>query len=177
MMSFFSPWMLLGLAAAATPIILHLLRKRTAERILWGAWMFLADSLRFKRRKLMLEDIVLLVLRTLTLAFAALAFARPFLPELRFFGGTGMDKDVVLVIDASASMKLRDPSGTTAFAKALEEARSLVKESPRGTAFGIVIGEGTPGILTPSPISAKREVLEMLDRLEPGDDAMDAPRS
>ena len=177
MMSFFSPWMLLGLVAAAAPIILHLLRKRTAERILWGAWMFLADSLRFKRRKLMLEDIVLLVLRTLTLVFAALAFARPFLPELRFFGGAGMDKDVVLVIDASASMKLRDPSGTTAFAKALEEARSLVKESPRGTAFGIVIGEGTPGILTPSPISAKREVLEMLDRLEPGDDAMDAPRS
>ena len=35
MMSFFSPWMLLGLAAAAAPIILHLLRKRTAERILW----------------------------------------------------------------------------------------------------------------------------------------------
>ena len=91
MMSFFSPWMLLGLVAAAAPIILHLLRKRTAERILWGAWMFLADSLRFKRRKLMLEDIVLLVLRTLTLVFAALAFARPFLPELRFFGGAGMD--------------------------------------------------------------------------------------
>ena len=140
MMSFFSPWMLLGLVAAAAPIILHLLRKRTAERLLWGAWMFLADSLRLKRRKLMLEDIVLLVLRTLTLAFAALAFARPFLPELHFFGGAGMGKDVVLVIDASASMKLRDSSGTTAFAKALEEARSLVKESPKGTAFGVPTG-------------------------------------
>ena len=158
MMSFFSPWMLLGLVAAAAPIILHLLRKRTAERILWGAWMFLADSLRFKRRKLMLEDIVLLVLRTLTLVFAALAFARPFLPELRFFGGAGMDKDVVLVIDASASMKLRDPSGTTAFAKALEEARSLVKESPRGTAFGIVIGEGN-AMDAPRSLAAAGEVL------------------
>ena len=176
-MSFFAPLMLLGLAAAAAPVILHILRRRTADRVPWGAWMFLADSLRRRRRRLVLEDVVLLVLRTLVLVLAAIAFARPFLPELHFFGGAGMDKDVVLVVDASASMKLSDPSGRTAFDRAIEEARSLVEDSPKGTAFGIVVGEGTPVILTPSPISAKREVLELLDSLKPGDDAMDAPRS
>ena len=176
-MSFFAPWMLLGLAAAAAPVILHILRRRTADRVPWGAWMFLADSLRRRRRRLVLEDVVLLVLRTLVLVLAAIAFARPFLPELHCFGGAGMDKDVVLVVDASASMKLSDPSGRTAFDRAIEEARSLVEDSPKGTAFGIVVGEGTPVILTPSPISAKREVLELLDSLKPGDDAMDAPRS
>ena len=177
MMSFFAPWMLLGLVAAAAPVILHILRRRTADRVPWGAWMFLADSLRRRRRRLVLEDIVLLVLRTLVLVLAALAFARPFLPEMHFFGGAGMDKDVVLVVDASASMKLRDPSGRSAFDRAVEEARTLVEDSPKGTAFGVVVGEGTPLILTPSPISAKREVLALLDSLKPGDDAMDAPRS
>ena len=63
-MSFFAPWMLLGLAAAAAPVILHILRRRTADRVPWGAWMFLADSLRRRRRRLVLEDVVLLVLRT-----------------------------------------------------------------------------------------------------------------
>ena len=100
-MSFFAPWMLLGLIGAAAPILLHLLRRRTAGRIEWGAWMFLFDSLKKNRRRLMVTDWVLLTLRTLALAAAALAFARPFLPELSFFGGGG-EKDVVIVLDVSA---------------------------------------------------------------------------
>lgn len=176
-MPFFAPWMLLGLVAAAAPIILHLLRKRTAQRVVWGAWMFLVETMRKKRRKLMIEDIVLLVMRTAMLALAAIAFARPFLPEMRLFGGRGMDKDVVLVIDTSASMSLKGPDGRTAFARALEEATELVKLAPRDTSFGLVLGEKVPLILTPTPVSSRREILETLAELKPGVGTMDAPRS
>ena len=131
-MSFVVPWMLLGLVAASAPIILHLLRKRTAERVLWGAWMFLKESMQRKRRKLMIEDIILLVLRTLVIVFAVFAFARPFLPELHLFGSKGMDKDVVIVLDTSASMRLPDATGRLGIARALLEAhedRSTLKKA------------------------------------------------
>ena len=176
-MSFVVPWMLLGLVAASAPIILHLLRKRTAERVLWGAWMFLKESMQRKRRKLMIEDIILLVLRTLVIVFAVFAFARPFLPELHLFGSKGMDKDVVIVLDTSASMRLPDATGRLGIARALEEARELVKLSPKGTAFGVVLGDRQPTILTASPISSKREVLDLLEKIEAGEDTMDAPRT
>lgn len=177
MISFFAPWMLLGLACAAGPIVLHLFRKRTADKVRWGAWMFLAESLQKKRRKLLFEDILLLVLRTLILALAALAFARPFFPELKSFGGLGMDKDVALVIDGSASMRLPDATGRTAFERAVAEAHELVRQSPSGTAFSIILGDRTPVLLTPSPLSNKREVHDFLDTLSAGSDTMDAPRS
>ena len=119
-MPFFAPWMLLGLIAAAVPLLLHLLRKRTADRVEWGAWMFLADTLKKNRRRLVINDWVLLTLRTLALAFAVLAFARPFLPEMSLFGGRGADRDVVIVMDVSASMRLPGVNGKTAFEQARE---------------------------------------------------------
>lgn len=176
-MSFFAPWMLLGLFAAAIPAILHLVRKRSADRVAWGAWMFLADTLVKKRRKLLIEDMVLMAIRTLAIVFASLAFARPFLPEVDFFGGRGTDKDVALVFDVSASMNLAGPDGASPFERAKEEAEKLVKLSPRGTAFAVLAGDRTPVILTPSPISSKREVLDLIGSLEPGSGAMDAPRT
>jgi len=175
-MPFFAPLMLIGLVAATAPIILHLFRKRTARRIVWGAWQFLADSMRRKRRRILIEEMLLLIVRTAILALAAFAFARPFLPEMDFFGGGG-EKDVVIVLDRSGSMNLKRADGTTAFEAAVEEARDLVDRSPRGVSFGLVLGDATPEVLTATPFSAKRDVLKLLDDLRPGNETMDVPRS
>lgn len=169
---FFAPWMLWGLAAAAIPILLHILRRQTARRIVWGAWMFLAETMRLKRRRLLLEDLLLMLLRTLALVCAALAFARPFLPEFALFGSRDGARDVVLLLDDSASMNLRGPSGRTRFEAAKEEARELVRHAPDETAFGLVAGGR---ILTSAPFTSKREVLSLIDAAEPGTGVFDAP--
>lgn len=176
-MSFFAPLVLTGLLAAAIPVIIHLLRKRTADQILWGAWIFLCESLNVKRSRLILEDIILLALRTLLIIAAVIAFARPFLKEISFFGLAGTDKDVVIVIDTSASMRLGGSGGKTTFENAVEEAEELVRLSPSGTKFGLVVGERTPLILTPSPISDKREIIELLRKIKSSSDAMDVPNT
>ncbi len=174
-MPFFAPLMLFGLLAAAAPILLHLFRKRAARRIVWGAWQFLAESLRRKRRKILLEEILLLAVRTAILALAAIAFARPFLPEMGFFGGG--EKDVVLIIDGSGSMNLKRADGTTAFDAAIAEARELIDRAPRGVSFGLVLGGRDAKILTATPLSSKREVLKLLTQLKAGEETMDAPRA
>lgn len=181
-MPFFAPWMLLTLALAAVPVLLHIFRKRTARRMMWGAWMFLAQSLRERKRRLLIEEIILLVARTLILVFAAFAFARPFLPEMHLFGARGMSRDVVLVMDTSASMGLKRPDGRTAFEEAVEEARELIRISPKDTAFALIDAgsdpvAGRPKILTASLFTDKDEIYEALDSLSVGSGTMDVPEA
>jgi len=79
-MTFLNWAMLAGLAAVAIPIIIHLLNRHRATIVDWGAMRFLLDSLTMRRRRIMLEEIILLALRCLVVALLALAMARPFLP-------------------------------------------------------------------------------------------------
>ncbi len=77
-MLFLNPWMLLGLLGVAAPLMLHLFNRRNSSRRDWGAMMFLEASLAQRRRRVLVEEILLLATRCLVIAFAALSFARPF---------------------------------------------------------------------------------------------------
>lgn len=77
-MFFLNPWLLLGLLGISIPLFLHLFNRRKSSLIKWGAQMFLAASLAERRKRIMVEEILLLATRSLIFAFAALAFARPY---------------------------------------------------------------------------------------------------
>jgi hypothetical protein len=79
-MTFLKWSMLLGLAALVIPILIHLLNRRRPRPIEWGAMQFLLASVVARSRRVRIEEIILLCLRCLTLAFLALSMARPFLP-------------------------------------------------------------------------------------------------
>jgi len=79
-MLFQNIWMLLGVLGIAVPVIIHLLNRRQAKTIDWGAMIFLLDSLLSRRRRVLLEEILLLAARCLIVALVALALARPFIP-------------------------------------------------------------------------------------------------
>lgn len=77
-MFFLNPWLLLGLLGVSVPLFLHLFNRRKSSLREWGAMMFLSASLAQRRKKIMVEEILLLAARCLIFAFAALAFARPY---------------------------------------------------------------------------------------------------
>jgi hypothetical protein len=79
-MIFYTQVMLFGLAAVAIPIIIHLLNRRKAKVIHWGAMQFLMGSLVYRSRRMLIEEMLLLAVRCLLLALLALAMARPFIP-------------------------------------------------------------------------------------------------
>lgn len=85
--------------------------------------------------------------------------------NLKRFEASGR-RDVALVIDASASMEL-SKDGRTVFAQAVEEAKKLVKEAPRGTAFLVVLGGPAPEAKTAAPLTHRADVLGVLDSLKP----------
>ncbi|MDR2849616.1 MAG: BatA domain-containing protein [Verrucomicrobiota bacterium] len=79
-MLFLHPYLLLGLAGIAIPVIIHLFNRRNAREVKWGAMRFLLDSLMSRRRSLLLEELLLLAARCLLAGCAVLAMARPFVP-------------------------------------------------------------------------------------------------
>lgn len=77
-----NPWMLgLGAAAMSVPIIIHLLNRRRFKIVDWGAMDFLLQADKKNRRRVHLENFILLALRCLAMLLVGLFLARPFLPS------------------------------------------------------------------------------------------------
>lgn len=79
-MTFLNWIMLFGLLALAIPILIHLLNRSQPRVMEWAAMQFLLASLTYRSRRILLEELILLILRCLTIALIVLAMARPFLP-------------------------------------------------------------------------------------------------
>src|SRR5947208_1631082 len=104
--------MLAGLAAVLIPPLIHLLNRRRYDVVRWGAMQFLEVSQR-TRRRVFLEEVILMLVRMGLIALMVLALAAPLDASrwLDFLADRG-SRDVVLVVDGSASMGYRSPGGT-----------------------------------------------------------------
>src|SRR5438128_9047775 len=100
-MGFGAPLLLVGLAALAIPPIIHLLNRRRYEVVDWGAMQFLQVS-EVTRRRLLIEELLLMLLRMGLIAALVFAWAGPFTDDWAATG-TRPNRDVVLIFDGSAS--------------------------------------------------------------------------
>jgi hypothetical protein len=78
---FLNQAVLFGLAAVAVPILIHLIHRRQARVLDWGAMQFLLASVAARHRRTLIEEILLMVLRCLFVTLVVAAAARPFLPS------------------------------------------------------------------------------------------------
>ena len=83
--------------------------------------------------------------------------------NLRRFESSGR-RDVAIIIDASTSMT-RSSGTRSVFDDALDEARRIVKDAPRGTSFAVILGGPSPQALSNTPVSHRADVLAQLDGL------------
>jgi len=79
--TFLHPLVLLGLAAAAIPALLHLLERRVPPEAEFPPLRYLSEAERQSARRLKLRHLLLLVLRTALIAVLVLAAARPLVPS------------------------------------------------------------------------------------------------
>ena len=122
-MSFLAPLFILGALAVAAPILFHLIRRTSKERIPFSSLMFLEPTPPRVTRKSRIENLLLLLLRCAVLCLLALAFGRPFLRNpLIASGDKGVATRTVVLIDTSASMR-RETLWDEAKARALETVR------------------------------------------------------
>ena len=123
-MSLLYPLFLAGIAAVALPILLHMIRRHTRERVTFSSLMFLRPTLPRFRSRSRLEHVLLLVVRCSVLCLLAFAFARPFLRQPAAARPAEAGKRVVLLIDTSASMRRAG-----LWALALDEAKSVLGDA------------------------------------------------
>src|SRR3954467_8895896 len=101
---FFNAAMLAGLGAVAVPLVIHLPNRRRYDVVDWGAMQFLQIS-ETTRRRLLFEELLLLLVRMGLIALMVLALAAPWAASSLIARlGAGSNRDVVLVFDGSYSM-------------------------------------------------------------------------
>jgi hypothetical protein len=120
-------------AAIAVPVAIHLLLRPRARRVEIGTVRFLLLALRDSTRHRRLRRWLLLALRSAAVLLLALLFARPYLSGA---GADGRDREVILLIDQSASMGAVQ-SGKPLFATAQEAADQVLKALPEHTAIQV----------------------------------------
>jgi len=145
-MRFLSPALLLGLAAAVLPWVLHRIGRRRANTLRFAAMELLMRAERQVMARRRLRDILLLVVRTAAMAALPLLFARPF-AEVRSDLPVAVDipQSAVVVLDDSASMCRRNSllSTGTLFDLARNKARALVESmAPQSDVALVLASEG-----------------------------------
>jgi hypothetical protein len=123
-LTFLNPLMLIALAAAALPILIHRLTHRKAVRRDFSAVRLLLHSQNLMARPQRLKHLLLLGLRVTAIAALVIMAARPMLvrPGLLAVGEGGTK---VLLIDNSVSMGYKDTQGQR-YERAKEAARQII---------------------------------------------------
>lgn len=101
-MTFLHPLALVGLAAAAIPLLLHLFQRRTPPEAVFPAVRYLAEAERRTARRLRLRHRVLLLLRTALIIALVVAAARPLVSAGRG-GSDHAPTALVVILDNSPS--------------------------------------------------------------------------
>jgi hypothetical protein len=130
MLSFLSPLFLFGAAAAAVPIVLHLLNRDPEARVKFSAVKLLKRAPVEHTRKRRLRQWLLLALRVTAVALLALAFARPFLATGAAVASSGV---TIVALDTSYSMM-----APGRFDRARQLARAAVDRARPGDLVGVV---------------------------------------
>lgn len=124
-MTFLHAIFLAALAAAAIPILLHLLSRQRLPLIPFSSLEFLERLQKRKTRRVQLRQLILLALRTLAVAAVVLAFARP---ALRSHGATGSAAavEMVIILDDGLASRAESRDGQL-FRLALRRVGQLVE--------------------------------------------------
>lgn len=116
-------------AAVAVPLVLHLVLRPRARPVDIGTLQFFRVAARNRSLPRRIRHLLLLATRLAGILLMALLFARPY---WNAGGELGIDREVVLLIDRSASMAARG-EGASPFEKASRQAGELLRGLPAGT--------------------------------------------
>lgn len=164
---FASGLMLLWGISAAAPIIIHLWNQRRYRETTWAAMEFLLAAMRKNARRIRIEQLILLAVRTAILLLFAAALADPILSLFSSLGaalGQGGSTHWVLVIDGSYSMDYRRGEQSR-FDEVKALANKLIDQSTQGDGFTLVLMSDPPRVVIREPAFAANDVREELDSL------------
>ena len=163
-MNFLNPFVLFGLAAAAIPILLHLLNLRKTQTVEFSTLYFLKELKKSTIRTIKIKQWILLLLRTLLIFFAVLAFSQPiYNGSLPLLSSLQSNRSIIVVVDNTSSM-LHSSNAGTLFSQMKNDLRTLIEDMTENDEICII------PIITTSTYrfsSNKQQLLEEVSTLLP----------
>lgn len=137
-MSFLSPLYLLLAAAAAVPLLIHLMRRRIGARVELPSARYLARAEQEHSRKLRLRNLLVMFLRVLAVLCLAAAAARP---VGRIAGAGHAPTALALVVDNSLSSSAV-VDGRAVLDRLKQAARAAARQASAGDRIWLVTADG-----------------------------------
>jgi hypothetical protein len=114
------PTLVVGGAAVAIPVVIHLFNRRRFKVVTWAAMRFLLAAQQETRRRVRIEQLILLLVRTAIVLFIVLAMASAtdwaeamwqglFPGAAGYNGGRSGRTHTIIVLDGSLSMGAAEP--------------------------------------------------------------------
>ena len=162
----------IGLGTVSVPIVIHLLNRRRFRIRQWAAMQFLLDSLRRNRRRLRIEELILMGLRCLALFLLAMAIARfTGCGDNNLLPGGQRPETSVFILDDSFSMDQKI-GGPTIFENAVKDLTRQIKqlsENSKSDRIAILL-TSRPGADSAfqelMPVAGESEIQQLIARLE-----------
>jgi len=157
--------MLWWLAAAATPLVIHLLSRRRYREVSWAAMEYLLAALQKRSRRLRFEQWLLLLIRTALVVAVVIAVAGPYIERATGPVAAGNPTHRIFVLDGSYSMAYK-PGERSRFELAKDLIRDLVARSTQGDGFTLVLMSAPARTIVGTPAFVADEVRDALRRLK-----------
>lgn len=160
-MIFLNPLFLVGLGAAAIPIIIHLLNLRKIRTIEFSTLSFLKELQRTQIRRIKLRQLLLLILRTLLIIFIVLAFSRPAIQTGGGVIGADAHTTAAILFDNSASMNVYNEHGNV-FRQASERVLAVIDLLREGDNVILLRQSDLPDATTTSATADRERVRQIV---------------
>jgi hypothetical protein len=164
-MTFLNPFLLFGLVAASIPIILHLLNLRKLKTVEFSSLQFLKELQKTTMRRVRIRQLLLLILRTILIILIVMAFARPALKGSVGSISAHARSTIVILLDDSPSMAVRDENGVL-FRQATAATANLLSLVKEGDELHFLLLSGARHDVSFPPVTPA-SVKEELDKLSP----------
>ena len=176
-----NPFMLgLGALAVASPIVIHLLNRRRFKIVDWAAMDFLFEADKKNRRRVQVENFLLLFLRCLAMFLIGLLLARPFLPTaVVSLIQTNQKFDRIFLLDDSLSTQVVVGNAPSLDA-AKDSLKRLATEFAEADATSdwltvVLTSQPEQPLLANEPVTKETlpSILEVIDKIESTDSRAD----
>ncbi len=147
-MEFINIALLGGLGAASIPFIIYLFNRSRFKTERWGAMHLLDSAMAVNRRRVRIEQLLLIILRAVIPGILAICMARPVITQMRSLIRDAKTSMVVL-LDNSFSMDSQDNVESN-FSRGNKVAARIVQSLPRGSQAAVV---GMAGPVSGAPSS------------------------
>ena len=163
--------MLYGTLLVGVPIIIYLINRQRFRRRKWAAMEFLLRAMQKNRRRIRLENLLLLLIRCAIIILLAMAMARPFIRNNVLSSISDKHQNWIFALDTSYSMGLKD--GTRSLFETAKESMTNIIQSlvNNGDHIVVVTMDADPRVIIEmeSMTKAKREeIRQAINNLKPG---------